>query len=1651
MFTTLYPVFGQAVKPALGYEFRGNLWLFMDPQTQLTPWLVLHRQSTTDSELDQLLHVGLIKPGSGSSVDCEVLRHFGLLAKGHEHGRWWMDHAEETRTALFTGQLVVLKLPLEPATFLRLRNPDSPYWASLSKLQSMAQPPADRERNGAVCEMANLLLARWKTADLANLEFQSRSRVRQLLQEAGALAQGTGSAVWGFAEGAAQTVVVPFKWAFDAALFQLEVVDQVSQFKFAEVRQRFIDMGMGVYNTQEQLSAMVKEGAHLLGLCMEDRSLRDAVFCFLDGYKESTGHLAYVRGSTEVVVNIGIEVFIALATLGGSLSVTAVRIAERVGPFSRVLLEHLARFARYKSETKLAGDTAGTTARTAGKVERVAARETPDAAEVTTKVTTKAEGANTPKVKDTKTTGEPISLINGEELLQLTDAQLPGLIPLAWTRTYRSTLAEAGEGSELGVGWFHPLSHYLRIDSRDIIWHDDEGRRIPFEKIGIGETCVNTVERIVLRRPSEGCYTLSPADGLGHVLHFQINPADPGHAQLTSIADAFGQAIEVLRSAEGHLQGLRQGAWQWCFHTNDQGLITRIDQLPRKAVNPTGLAERTLVHYTHSEEGDLSCARDPNGYEEHYRYHGHRLVQRTLKSGYSIHFEWIQLPGESHHRCTSQWGDPVDGQPTYTYCYEWNAEDGCNVSIDSRAGRTACRFNHRGQLVYERDPEGGVQRWRYGAQGELLEHVDADGALNTWAYTEQGWPAEHRNPLGHVRRWQCNASGQVVAKVDPEGHTTRYQYNPQGLLVRSLLPDGVEHAWQYNEQAQLVQYTNPLGQRTRWVYDRDGLPAAEVHPDGTRHLYVYNTWGQVVAITRGAGNTTRYSYDLAGQCTRMEGPGGQVQHYTYSPLGQLQSKVDPQGNTTWYAYDHRLGQPSKRINALGQVQHYHYDSERNLVALTDENGQTHRFEYDLCERLIGQTGPDGRQQHHDYSKAGHLLHSRESLDFGHVLHIHHQRDALGRLTRTLRERCNAQGDVLEHDHADFEYNARSELLKASNAHRSLSWQYDALGRVVASAQTGTQGCFEIKAQYNAVGWPSAFQWGFKNQQAHTLSLAYGFDGQVREMCWNGELLSQFQYDEYGRETLRSLSNSLQSQRHYDPQGRLQSIATGFNHQHHTGSSHEPHPQQTIKRQYQYNSVNQLIGVVEAHGKQRWQTRYHYDVLHRLSHVDGPNPEAFLFDPASNLLEHLHGEQATAAMQQQQLPPAHSPNAHRPQQVPGNRLKNQSGRQFKYDSQGNRTEHSVGQTHERYHHNLCNQLAKYEQHQQGQLQCTAHYTYDPLGRRASKTVQWADGRRSTVQFYWQGPTLLAEYETRHGQGTAQDHSTHYLYKPGSFEPVAQVVDGQVQHIHTDHLGTPRELSNGQGQWVWKARYRTYGALALQEEAVEEQNPAACKLRFQGQYWDEESGLHYNLNRYYDPQTGQFISQDPIGLAGGLNLYQYAPNPVTWVDPWGLSSKEDYGLTVAGNRYQSIVDRVPGRLVSKADALTPGALGDDLSGLPGTFSGGRYATIELDKPMTVYRAWTPGQSKELGAFWSLEKPAGSLQTRIDSALLPDWGNIRGTPFSAQASRYTSINLPAGTTIHIGEVGAQGGAWVGGKSQLLIEGGAQSAWKTGGGLLK
>nr|WP_269777294.1 RHS repeat-associated core domain-containing protein [Motilimonas pumila] len=106
-----------------------------------------------------------------------------------------------------------------------------------------------------------------------------------------------------------------------------------------------------------------------------------------------------------------------------------------------------------------------------------------------------------------------------------------------------------------------------------------------------------------------------------------------------------------------------------------------------------------------------------------------------------------------------------------------------------------------------------------------------------------------------------------------------------------------------------------------------------------------------------------------------------------------------------------------------------------------------------------------------------------------------------------------------------------------------------------------------------------------------------------------------------------------------------------------------------------------------------------------------------------------------------------------------------------------------------------------------------------------------------------------------------------------------------YYQLDHLGTPQEMTDTTGNTVWSVQYRAYGNV-LKQEVEEIHSP----LRFQGQYYDVETGLHYNRHRYYNPNSAAFLTLDPIGLAGGLNNYQYVPNPTGWIDPLGLANKK-----------------------------------------------------------------------------------------------------------------------------------------------------------------
>ena len=390
-------------------------------------------------------------------------------------------------------------------------------------------------------------------------------------------------------------------------------------------------------------------------------------------------------------------------------------------------------------------------------------------------------------------------------------------------------------------------------------------------------------------------------------------------------------------------------------------------------------------------------------------------------------------------------------------------------------------------------------------------------------------------------------------------------------------------------------------------------------------------------------------------------------------------------------------------------------------------------------------------------------------------------------------------------------------------------------------------------------------------------LHYG-SGHLHGITLNHNEIAAFERDKLHRETERSLGKHIRQETQYDPMGRiLQQI--------HNRS----------RREYGYDAAGQLTHIQNRED----QTQYRYDPIGRLIAAVTPDfSETFAFDPANNRLDLSGNKQDHTDQANSQEKPSLN-------KVWGNLLKEYAGVHYDYDQRGNLIRKTrKGETTD-YHWNGYNQLIKIE-NRNG----STEYRYDPLGRRTAKIRNG-----ETTVYHWQEDTLAIE--STNGQ------NTHYLFEPGTFEPLAQFQttspigieredkpaepysydpetdpllkippepQGQSQaqpelvYYQLDHLGTPIAAHNAKGEAVWTAEYEAWGR--IRNETVSDGLKANIPFRFQGQYYDEESGLHYNRFRYYDPEIGRFVSQDPIGLQGGMNLFEYAPNPVGWIDPFGL---------------------------------------------------------------------------------------------------------------------------------------------------------------------
>ena len=380
-------------------------------------------------------------------------------------------------------------------------------------------------------------------------------------------------------------------------------------------------------------------------------------------------------------------------------------------------------------------------------------------------------------------------------------------------------------------------------------------------------------------------------------------------------------------------------------------------------------------------------------------------------------------------------------------------------------------------------------------------------------------------------------------------------------------------------------------------------------------------------------------------------------------------------------------------------------------------------------------------------------------------------------------------------------------------------------------------------------------------------LYYG-SGHLHQISLDDEVITDIERDQLHREIYRT-QGKLASRYELDPLGRLKKQIATLNDLAETGKGKTKvaagYSQTAVKRSYGYDRTGNLTHSTD---QRTGTTRFEYDKLGRITQAGN---ERFAFDPAHNIL-------------------SDDLNA-----VTDNRLKTYNGTTYYYDDLGNLIHRELADGEvQNYFYDLHDQLVKAEIFKKDGTKETWTYTYDALGRRIGKgrlktSQEVSDDLENQTRFVWDGSHLLQEI---HSGG----RYTYIYADQDSYEPLAQVHDWttedgesrqQTHYFHCDQIGIPREMTDKDGNLLWFGNYTGWGRL---KEETQVTDSAYQPFRLQNQYADRETGLHYNFFRYYEPDAGRFVNQDPIGLRGGNNLYTFAPNVQMSIDPLGLAAMD-----------------------------------------------------------------------------------------------------------------------------------------------------------------
>ncbi|MEZ4959579.1 MAG: DUF6531 domain-containing protein [Saprospiraceae bacterium] len=1019
---------------------------------------------------------------------------------------------------------------------------------------------------------------------------------------------------------------------------------------------------------------------------------------------------------------------------------------------------------------------------------------------------------------------EPVNFADGSVVATSLDFELPGPIPLKWERFYASNTVFIGE---LGQGWVHPYDMTIELmpDEAAAVISLPEGRLVGVPLLVAGESYFERAEKMTFGKDGQGFY-FRDENNLVH--RFQnFDSADPNMLYLTSVENLNKAAIHFQRDSKGRLNRIIDSAGRVLnVFLDEAGRIVAID-----APHPDKEGERfPLVRYVYDGNGNLARAYDANDHTPQYFYQNNLLTKYITNTGTTFYWEYDGDGPEA--RCIHSWGDGglMEGW------LEYFPEEGKTI-VRFGEGAVHTYFHENGVVTKEIDSNGGVVVRKYNEYQEVVSETDQMGMTTIFEYDDFGNQTLKVAPDGAAVQLQYNEFGLITGATDPNGGSWSWGYDENGNLLSRTDAAGetTNYTW---VNGYLTEITDALGGKTVLGYDNKGNLNMAISPDQQASWWSYDAMGRCVEAVDPKGNRKRWKFDLKGNTIEVAEPDGNIRHLKYDGDDNITHARDNQHDIS-FQYS-PLGNMQARTEGGTRVE-FRYDKDGRLTAIQNEHGSVYKFELDKEGNVVAEYGFDGLTRRYVRDLAGKVVEVQRPGD----RQTFYEYDGAGRVVKVSHSDGSSE---------TFTYRADGELVGAKNDAIAVSFERDAIGRVIKEMQGG----FVVESGFDILGR----RMSVKSTLGANIDFARNLMGDVEQVSmnnWN----AQFRRDNLGLELSREMTGGVTSHWRRDRLGRpvQQEIMSG-------GMSRRT-------RNYTWDVNDRLRQLMDS---QKGMTTFGHDVFGNLAsaqNADG-STDFRMPDAVGNLFR--------------------SKDRSDRKYGPAGQLLQANGTRYEYDPEGNlvRKIQPNGKNWQ-YEWNAAGMLSRVVR-PDGDI---VTFTYDALGRRISKTF-----KGKTTRWVWDGNVPLHEWvepgtvpqptsvETAGGMtpdeaekqillASSPDLVT-WVFEPESFSPMAKLTANRQCGIVTDHLGTPLTMFDQTGKSVWSADLNIYGERTQYAGQADD-----CPFRFPGQYEDVETGLYYNRFRYYDAEGGFYVSQDPIRILGGFELYKYVKDVNSWTDIYGLA--------------------------------------------------------------------------------------------------------------------------------------------------------------------